>query len=130
MQFHICSQQIFLYSTKVRLSPAPKSDIICTAEYILPRVQQSVCLFVGIGPYPPPPLSKASVYLYPPPPQTKEGGNTLASGAGMGDYQFGRLKKSLAVCLLWDLHRYAMCIRDLQFSKLDGFKLRMIDICK
>jgi hypothetical protein len=114
VQFHICSEQIFLYSTRVRMSPGPKSDIIHTLEYILPRVQQSVCLFVGIG-SPPSPESEC----VPPPPKPKRG-ETVASGEGMGDYQFGRLEKSLAVCLLWDLHRYAMCIRDLQFSKIDG----------
>ncbi len=101
------------------MSPGPKSDIICTAEYIFPRVQQSVCFFVGIGPSPHP-LSRKRVC----PPQTKEGGNTLASGEGIGDSHFGRKEQSLAVCLPCDMHRYAMCIRDLQCSKLDGIQTK------
>jgi hypothetical protein len=68
----------------------------------------SFCLLVGIG-TPPQLLPQASVF---PPPEpkggghtcslrrTKGGGGTLACWRGVGESQFGRLEKILALCLL------------------------------
>ncbi len=48
-----------------------------------------------------PPLSPASA----PPPEPKRGGHTrLCAGEGLGESQFRRLRKRLALCLLCDLH--------------------------
>jgi hypothetical protein len=57
----------------------------------------SVCPRVGIGTLPPP-LSPASVPL---PPEPKGGGGAHSPAAkGLGEFQFRRLEKSLALCLL------------------------------
>ncbi len=56
----------------------------------------SICPLVGIGALPTP-LSPASVPLPPEP-----GGSTRA-GEGLGEFQFRRLEKSLALCLLCGL---------------------------
>jgi hypothetical protein len=60
----------------------------------------------------PPPLSHVCVYA--PPPQDPRGGGEVThspGGAGVGESQFRRLEKSLALCLL--------CGNYLYFGQLD-----------
>ncbi len=56
----------------------------------------SVCPLVGIG-TPPTPLSPASV---PSPPGPKDGGAHSPAAKGVGESQFRRLEKSLALCVI------------------------------
>ncbi len=58
----------------------------------------SVCPLVGIGTLPPP-LSPANVPL----PRYQRGRAYSPAGEGLGESQFLRLEKSLALCLLWGL---------------------------
>jgi hypothetical protein len=58
-----------------------------------------VCPLIGIGTFPPP-LSPASVPFSPEPKGGGGRGANSPSGEGLGESQFRRLEKSLALCLL------------------------------
>jgi hypothetical protein len=64
------------------------------STYIFSIEYHSVCPLVGIGTLPPT-LSPESV-----PPGTKGGGSLSPAGEGLGESQFRRMEKSLALCLL------------------------------
>ncbi len=87
---------------KMRIQVQRQPWVICAyflkshLHTYIPRVQQ--CLSPRRN-WPPPPLPPAS--LYPPPPMSQKRGVTHSpAGEGMGESQFRRLEKSLALCLL------------------------------
>jgi hypothetical protein len=76
----------------------------------------SVCPFVGIG-TPPTPLPQASV---PSPPPAKGWGAHTPAAKGVGESQFRRLEKSLALCLLCVLQymeQNVLCLVTYRISK-------------
>ncbi len=76
--------------------------------FIHDKVQYILCIYLAyhsgiqIG-TPPPPLPQR---VWPPPPRNQRGGTHSPACEGVGEFQFGGRKKSLALCLLCGIHTY------------------------
>jgi hypothetical protein len=85
-----------IFMHKYWLADWLKTEEPSTHKVHIYKEYHSKCPLVGIGTLPPP-LSPASVPL---PPETKGRGVTFACGWEVGESQFRRLEKSLALCVL------------------------------
>jgi hypothetical protein len=94
-------------------SPSTHHKVHIHLEY------HSVCPLVGIG-TPSTPSPTASVY---PPPLNQRRGTHSPVGEGVGQSQFGRLEKSLTLCLLCGLHTNRV-LPSFPFFKIIGLRLK------
>jgi hypothetical protein len=123
-----------LWYSRICITPLRSMDGTNHKVHIY-KEYHSVCPLVGIGTFPPP-LSPASVPLPPPPPppprnqRERGGGQITCMRMTLGESQFRRLEKSLALCLLCGTNGFAEVSSENSMPLEDTKCFVIIQICK